>query len=182
MTEAITKDVRKGQKPEDRQGGVLQIEDLVRDHSAIMYRLAASIVHDHALAEDVVQESMMKAWQALETFRGDSSPRTWLLRITHNTAISILRKRRDEVTAPADLPERVSHGSVEDSAVGQADAHEIWTALSRLDSISRSIVVLREVDDLSYDEIAEVIGAPVATVRTRLFRARQQLIRVGVPQ
>ena len=124
----------------------------------------------------------MKAWLALESFRGDSSPRTWLLRITHNTAISMLRKRREDSTAPADLPEVNVAGSVEDSAVGRADAHLAWDALNQLDPMSRSIVVLREVDGLSYEEIAEVVGTPVATVRTRLFRARQQLTRVGSPR
>lgn len=153
----------------------LTIEQLVVEHSAPMYRVAMSIVRDHSFAEDVVQESMVKAWQALDGFRGESSVRTWLLRITHNTAISALRKRRDEVVSPYDLPEQPSTGSVEDAAVVQADAHEIWQALRTLDELSRAVVVLREVDQLSYDEISEVLELPVGTVRTRLFRARQQL-------
>jgi RNA polymerase sigma-70 factor, ECF subfamily len=155
------------------------IEDIIRDHSAAMFRVAVSIVHDHALAEDVVQESVVKAWQALDTFRGDASIRTWLLRITHNTAISALRKRRDDVTAPSELPERPGHISVEESALLQADRDEIWDALSRLDPVGRAIVVLREVDRMSYEEIAEVLDLPTATVRTRLFRARQQLVRTS---
>ncbi len=155
------------------------IEDIIRDHSAGMYRVAVSVVHDHSLAEDVVQESVVKAWQALDSFRGDSSIRTWLLRITHNTAISALRKRREDVTAPSELPERPGQLSVEDSALLQADRDEIWAALSRLDPVGRTIVVLREVDRMSYEEIAEVLELPTATVRTRLFRARQQLIRTS---
>jgi RNA polymerase sigma-70 factor (ECF subfamily) len=155
------------------------IEDIIRDHSAAMYRVAVSVVHDHALAEDVVQESVVKAWQALDTFRGEASIRTWLLRITHNTAISALRKRRDDVTAPSELPERPGRLSVEESALLQADRDEIWAALSRLDPVGRTIVVLREVDRMSYEEIAEVLDLPTATVRTRLFRARQQLVRTS---
>ncbi len=155
------------------------IEDIVRDHSAAMFRVAASVVHDHALAEDVVQESVVKAWQALDTFRGEASIRTWLLRITHNTAISALRKRRDDVTAPSELPERPGQTSVEESALLQADRDEIWEALSRLDPVGRAIVVLREVDRMSYEEIAEVLDLPIGTVRTRLFRARQQLVRTS---
>jgi RNA polymerase sigma-70 factor, ECF subfamily len=155
----------------------LAIDDLVNEHSASMYRVALSIVRDHALAEDVVQESIMKAWQGLDTFRGDASVKTWMLRITHNTAISALRKRRDEPVSPADLPERPTGRSVEDDAVLRADAHQIWAALDRLDDVSRAIVVLREVDRMSYEEIAEVLDLPVGTVRTRLFRARQQLMR-----
>ena len=119
----------------------------------------------------------MKAWQALSGFRGESSVRTWLLRITHNTAISALRKRRDDVLPPSDLPERAGHVSVEESALVQADRDEIWDALRRLDPVSRAIVVLREVDRMSYEEIAEVLDLATATVRTRLFRARQQLVR-----
>lgn len=155
------------------------IEDIVRDHSAAMFRVAVSVVHDHALAEDVVQESVVKAWQALDTFRGEASIRTWLLRITHNTAISALRKRRDDVTAPSELPERPGQTSVEESALLQADRDEIWDALSRLDPVGRAIVVLREVDRMSYEEIAEVLDLPTGTVRTRLFRARQQLVRTS---
>lgn len=142
-----------------------------------MYRVALSLMRDHSLAEDVVQESMMKAWQALDGFRGESSVKTWLLRITHNTAISALRKRRDDLMSPYELPEQATAGSVEDEAVIQADAHEIWRALRQLDELSRTIVVLREVDQMSYEEIADVLELPVGTVRTRLFRARQQLTK-----
>lgn len=155
------------------------IEDIIREHSGAMYRVALSVVRDHALAEDVVQESVVKAWQALDSFRGDSSVRTWLLRITHNTAISALRKRRDDVIAPDELPERPGHTSVEESALLQADRDEIWRALSRLDPVSRAIVVLREVDRMAYEEIAEILDLPTPTVRTRLFRARQQLVRTS---
>ena len=155
------------------------IEDIIRDHSAAMYRVAASVVRDHALAEDVVQESVVKAWQALDTFRGDASIRTWLLRITHNTAISALRKRRDDVTAPSELPERPGQLTVEDAALLQADRNEIWVALSQLDPVGRAIIVLREVERMSYEEIADVLELPAATVRTRLFRARQQLVRTS---
>jgi len=77
------------------------IEDIVGEHSGATYRVALSVVRDHALAEDVVQESVVKAWQALDSFRGDANVRTWLLRITHNTAISALRKRRDRAERPA---------------------------------------------------------------------------------
>ncbi|MEK7426225.1 MAG: sigma-70 family RNA polymerase sigma factor [Actinomycetota bacterium] len=159
----------------------LAIDDLVTEHSASMYRVALSLMRDHSLAEDIVQESIMKAWQALDGFRGESSVKTWLLRITHNTAISSLRKRRDDLMSPYELPDRPTTGSVEEDAVIQADAHEIWAALRTLDELSRTIVVLREVDQMSYEEIADVLDLPVGTVRTRLFRARQQLTKAAAP-
>lgn len=155
------------------------IDDLVVEHSPSMYRVALSLVRDHALAEDIVQESIMKAWQALDSFRGDSTVKTWLLRITHNTAISALRKRRDDLMSPYELPDLASTASLEDDAVIHADAHEIWAALRTLDELSRTILVLREVDQMSYEEIADVLELPVGTVRTRLFRARQQLTRTA---
>lgn len=150
---------------------------LVDEHSDACYRLAVSIVADRALAEDVVQEAMIKAWRSLAGFRGESSQRTWVLRITHNCAIDAIRRRREQLTAPEDLPEGGS-GAGEDPAArvaGRDDLAVLGAALSALDATSRSIVVLREVEGLSYAEIAEALQLPVATVKTRLLRARRAL-------
>lgn len=83
----------------------LSIEDVYREHAAAMYRLAVTVVRDHALAEDAVQEAIVKAWRNLDTFRGEASLRTWLLRITHNTAVSILRGLRDTPVDPLRMQE-----------------------------------------------------------------------------
>lgn len=97
------------------------------------------------------------------------------MRIAHNTAISTLRKRRDLVQDPVDLPERVSHHTVESRVVDRAALESFETALGDLDELSRSIVVLRELEHLSYDDIAETLGIPLPTVKTRLLRARRML-------
>jgi RNA polymerase sigma-70 factor, ECF subfamily len=152
------------------------IEELLRDHLPTMFRLAKSIVRDTALAEDVVQESLLKAWQASQTFRGDSSLRSWALRITHNTAISTLRRRREDYREPARLPEAADPMGLTDRQVhGRMMVDQLWVALEQLEPVSRSIVVLREVDCLSYEEIAETLELPLPTVKTRLFRARKLL-------
>ncbi len=78
---------------------------LTRRHADAVYRVALSVTRDHVLAEDVAQDSLLKAWQALPTFRGQAPLKNWLLRITHNTAISALRRRRDVHVDPAEMPE-----------------------------------------------------------------------------
>lgn len=152
------------------------LDELIHVHLPTMYRLAKSIVRDGALAEDVVQESLVKAWQAAASFRGDASVRSWALRITHNTAISVLRKRRDESRDPALLPEPENGAPSLDRTVhGRMMVEELWTALEQLDPLSRTITVLREVEGMTYEEIAESLDLPLPTVKTRLFRARRHL-------
>ena len=152
-----------------------QLEELVREHLDAVYRVAFSVVRDSALAEDVAQDAILKAWKALPTFRGESSLRSWLLRITHNTAISTLRKRREVLQDPFEMPEEATQRSVERQAHGRMALEAFEEALGRLDELTRSIVVLREVESLSYDEIAELLDVPLPTVKTRLLRARRQL-------
>lgn len=152
-----------------------QLEALVRDHLDAVYRVAYSVVRDAALAEDVSQDAILKAWTALPTFRGESTLRSWLLRITHNTAISTLRKRREEVRDPNLLPERESASRTEQQAVATLSIDAFEEALDQLDELSRSIVVLREIEGLPYDEIAEILDVGLPTVKTRLLRARRVL-------
>lgn len=153
-----------------------QLEELVRDHLDAVYRVAFSVVRDSALAEDVAQDSILKAWNALPTFRGESTLRSWLLRITHNTAISTLRKRREELHDPMLMPEP-DHGGVstEKQVVDALSADAFETALDQLDELSRSVVVLREIEGMTYEEISETLEVPLPTVKTRLLRARRTL-------
>ncbi len=155
------------------------VRTIVSEHSESMFRLAKSIVRDNALAEDVVQESVLKAWQAASSFRGDSSLRSWALRITHNTAISVLRKRREDYREPDLVPEVPDTlGQTDRQVHGRLMVNDLWTAIGTLDPISRSITVLREVEGLSYEEISELLDLPLPTVKTRLFRARKTLSTV----
>lgn len=153
------------------------LHQLMVDHSDAVYRLALSIVRDRALAEDVTQETMVKAWLALPTFRGDSSLRGWVMRIAHNTAISMIRTRRAVVSDPAEMPEAPSipERSVERRVEGSLVVDEFVEALDLLDDLSRSIVVLRELEGLSYEDIGQILNVPLPTIKTRLLRARRRL-------
>lgn len=157
------------------------LRTLVEEHGESVYRLALSVAKDRSLAEDISQEALVKAWLALPTFRGDGSLRGWLLRITHNTAISVLRSRKAIVMDPTVLndisatqtPSRSN--SVEAKVLDNATIEEFTKSLDLLDDLSRSIVVLRELEGLSYDEISEILDVPLPTVKTRLLRARRRL-------
>ncbi|MFT5531651.1 MAG: RNA polymerase sigma-70 factor (ECF subfamily) [Candidatus Poriferisodalaceae bacterium] len=132
-------------------------------------------MRDAALAEDVTQDTIIKACQALSTFRGESSLRSWVLRIAHNTAVSTLRKRRDVLRDPNLMPETATRIVVEDRVEGSVALEAFEEALSELDELSRSIVVLREIEQLSYDEIAATLEVSLPTVKTRLLRSRRIL-------
>ncbi len=166
-----------GERARNESGDPDDLHQLVVDHGDAVFRLAFSVVRDRALAEDVTQDTMLKAWIALPTFRGESSMRGWVMRIAHNTAISTLRSRRAFVTDPVDLPEavdepeRLPEQRVENSQV----MDDFEQALDLLDDLSRSVVVLREIEGLPYDEIARLLDVPLPTVKTRLLRARRKL-------
>ncbi len=153
------------------------MHELMLEHSDAVFRLAFSVVRDRSLAEDVTQETMLKAWLALPTFRGESSLRGWIMRIAHNTAISTLRSRRSIVSDPSEMPEApvMIEKSTERRVEGAAVVDEFVEALDLLDDLSRSIVVLRELEGMSYDEISRVLDVPLPTIKTRLLRARRFL-------
>jgi RNA polymerase sigma-70 factor (ECF subfamily) len=152
-----------------------ELAKLAKEHAESVYRVAVSIVRDPGLAEDVVQETLMKVWRALPSFRGEASIRRWILRIAHNTAVSILRVTREESQSPDTLPDRPTTHSVEETAHNRLAVTRLWDALGRLDAATRAIVVLRDVEGLSYEEVARTLNLPLPTVKTRLFRARRSL-------
>lgn len=162
-------------------GTLPDLEQLVRDHWEPVYRVVLALVRDHGLAEDVTQETLLKAWKALPRFRGDSSLRTWILRIAHNTAISALRKRLPQPQDPFEMPDlaATSYGAADtaQTAIGSALMDQFEAALASLPAKTRTIVVLRELEGHPYEEIARIVGLPTTTVRTRLFRARKHLAK-----
>ncbi len=151
------------------------LRSVVDRHAASVYRVALSVVHDPSLADDVVQETMIKAWRRSPVGPGEEIPRSWLLKVAHNAAVSLLRTRREDVRSHETMPERAGEIETDRRVEGMAQLDELWTAMSQLDDDARTLIALKEVDGLSYEEIAETLGLPLSTVKTRLFRARRQL-------
>lgn len=139
-----------------------------------MYRVSLAIVRDPVLAEDVVQEAVLRAWDNLSTFRGEGSMRGWLLRITHNVAVSELRRRREVPSDPATLPSRPVEGA-DYRAVWVSELEAVVAALDTIDELSRSILALRVSEDMAYEEIAQTLGITLGQVKIRLLRARRVL-------
>jgi RNA polymerase sigma-70 factor (ECF subfamily) len=132
--------------------------------------------NDHD-AEDVVQESFVKAFQALDRFRGGDH-RVWLLAIVRNTAMTLLRRRRSEPALGSELtpdPPDKSQG-IENKLIAGERRNHVRTAIKRLPGEFRETLILRELEGLSYKEIAGVLDVPVGTVMSRLSRARNLLM------
>jgi RNA polymerase sigma-70 factor (ECF subfamily) len=152
-------------------------QDLLEPHLDAAYNLARWLTGNPADAQDVVQDACVRAIAAADRFRGGSA-RAWLLTIVRNTCYSNFRARRGQ-TATAFEEETHSpesrHPTPEDLALGDELSREVHGAIAALAPEYREAVVLRELEGLSYKEIADVAGVPIGTVMSRLSRARAQL-------
>jgi RNA polymerase sigma-70 factor (ECF subfamily) len=163
-----------------RNGDGGAFHELVDRHGASLFRLAFLLVGNGADAEDVVQETLMGAFRHLNRFRGHSSVKTWLRAILTNQA-AMQRRTRVRRKVVALLDEEGDSAALEEvpeagSAVEQTDARlDVQAVLSALSPEHRQVIVLREYEGMSYQEIAEVLGVPHGTVESRLFRAREHL-------
>lgn len=157
---------------------------LMMDHQRMVYQLGLNLLGDRQEALDLCQEVFLRVFRMLQQFRGQSSLRTWIYRIALNQASNRLRwwRRRHraqqvslEMPACRDLPE-LRPSTMPDRLLQQQEvAGRVWTALEALPFDQRAVVVLREIDGLSYEEIAGSLGIAVGTVKSRLARAREQL-------
>jgi RNA polymerase sigma-70 factor (ECF subfamily) len=158
---------------------------LVRKYQHRVLKLVSRFVSDAAEAEDVAQEAFIKAYRALASFRGDSAFYTWLYRIAINTAKNALvSNRRRPVDFDLDLqdPEqydrhaRLKEGDTPEGVLLTEEIRSVVEkAMEQLPEDLRTAIVLRELEGLSYEEIAEAMDCPVGTVRSRIFRAREAI-------
>ena len=169
-----------------RQGSEQAYEELLTRFQQPVYTLALRLLNDQVEACDVVQEVFLKVFRNIRRFRGQSTLKTWIYRITvneaHNTRRWFFRHRRREVeldSSPEEknwketLPDRSR--SPFDVAVEGEQHVLIEAALKRINPIFRQAVVLRDISDLSYDEIADVLGVTLGTVKSRILRGREAL-------
>jgi len=195
-TALTTEMARTGENELDRalvervQGGDKRAFDLlVRKYQHKVIALVSRYVKSHAEAEDIAQESFIRAYRALPQFRGDSAFYTWLYRIAVNTAKKALvdLKRDPTVTeaalASSDDDDETSHRALEPSDMATPDAllaskeiaATVNAAIEALSDDLRQAITLREIEGLSYEEIADVMNCPIGTVRSRIFRAREAI-------
>lgn len=164
-------------------------ELLVLKYQRRIERLVARMVRDHDLVQDIAQETFLRAYRALPQFRGEAQFYTWLYRIAVNTAKKFLMDmRRDPVLtesalAPVQDDEETFRNRHEPSTdetpetvlAAQEIAAAVQAAMEALPEELRQAVTLREIEGLSYDEIAQAMGCPIGTVRSRIFRAREAI-------
>ena len=155
---------------------------LVQKYQHKVVNLVGRFVSDHSECQDIAQDAFIKAYRAIGNFRGDSQFYTWLYRIAANTAKNHLASRARKSPAYSVDVEDAEHFEGE-SRLKDIDNPEsllltdeiratIYTAIERLPEDLKSAITLREIDGLSYEEIAEVMDCPIGTVRSRIFRAR----------
>ncbi|MGH9775040.1 MAG: sigma-70 family RNA polymerase sigma factor [Candidatus Acidiferrales bacterium] len=155
-----------------------RFEQVVLPHLDAAYNLARWLVRSPADADDLVQESCLRALRFIDGFRGGDS-RAWLLKIVRNTCYSWVRKKRPEDLAD-EFDEKlhtveIAGEDAEAKLVSRAESARVRNALESLPLASREVIILREIEGLSYKDISDVLGVPMGTVMSSLSRARQRL-------
>jgi RNA polymerase sigma-70 factor (ECF subfamily) len=169
-----------------REGDTRAFAELVRRYEGKIFRLAQHITQNREDAEDVLQETFMKAYEHLDQFKGDSKFYTWIVRIAVNQALMKLRRRKTDKSVSLD--EQIDTGEdtvVREIAAWGEDPEQHFsreelgqildTAIQSLEPPYRSVFVLRDIEEMSTEETAEALGLSVPAVKSRLLRARLQL-------
>lgn len=169
-----------------RRGDLAAYDQLVKRYQERIYATIYHMTANHEDANDLAQDAFIKAYQALKTFKGGSSFYTWLYRIAVNKTINFLKQRKNKyhlslndldfnAENDPDLVALVSHKTpVRDAGLSELQK-KLNEALLKLSEPHRMVVILHDVQGMSHEEIAEIAGCNVGTVRSRLFYARQQL-------
>jgi len=169
-----------------REGNTLAFGELVKQYEGKIFRLAQHVTQNREDAEDVLQETFMKAYEHLDQFQGNSKFYTWIVRIAVNQALMKLRRRKTDRSVSLD--EAIDTGEdtvVREIAAWGEDPEQLFSreelsgildsAIQSLEPPYRSVFVLRDIDELSTEETADVLGLSVPAVKSRLLRARLQL-------
>jgi RNA polymerase sigma-70 factor, ECF subfamily len=169
-----------------QQGDITAFEQLIKRYDRNVFRIAQHITQNREDAEDVVQDAFLKAYQKLDQFQGNSKFYTWLVRIAVNEALMRLRKRKTDKTVSMDDEVETEEGSMPrefadwspdpEQQFRQSELNDILArSIQGLPSSFRTVFVLRDVEGLSTEETAEMLGLSVPAVKSRLLRARLQL-------
>ncbi len=167
------------------RGDQKAFKELVARHQAAVFHIIFRLVRDKELANDLVQETFMKAFSSLKTYRSEYRFSTWLYKIAANSSIDHLRKKRIKALS-LDNPMQTDDGEIgfevadyshhpEHEMVRREQAVSIEEAIESLPKKYRRVIVARHREEKSYEEIAAELGVPVGTVKARIFRARELL-------
>jgi RNA polymerase sigma-70 factor, ECF subfamily len=150
---------------------------LVERYDRAVYHLAYRTLRDQEEARDVAQEAFFKAYRSLRTFKPGSKFSTWIFAITYHACCDRLARRKRY--SNEELPERADPGAgPEQEAIAGDEARRLRAAIEALPEKYRTVITLYHLQGRQYDEIAEVLGMPMGTVKTHLFRAKEQLRRL----
>jgi RNA polymerase sigma-70 factor (ECF subfamily) len=158
-----------------QNGDVDAFEELVRRYQTSIYRVALRMLGSRADAQDAVQETFVRAWRALPRFRQDSAISTWLYRIVTRRALDKIASRRS--TRTLDEVEVEAGPDPAQAAEDQERLRAVRRAIAKLPPDQRAALVLREFEGLSYQEVAQVLGASLPAIKTRIHRARLTIIQ-----
>lgn len=168
-----------------QQGDKAAFDVLVQKYQQKVVNLISRFVSDHSECYDVAQETFIKAYRALPNFRGDSQFYTWLYRIAANTAKNHLASQSRKTPSYAVDVDDAEHfagesglkefTNPENLLLTDEIKHTIYSAIEALPDDLKSAITLREIEGLSYEEIASVMDCPIGTVRSRIFRARDAI-------
>ncbi len=162
-------------------GQLSAFEELVERHRDVVFRVAARVVGRDDAA-DVSQDAFLRAFHRLERFRGAAPFRSWLLQITHNAALDSLARRQRHLTEPSAEEDALPDRDPQRQPVSELERRErqqrLELKLSLLRDDYRSLLVLRDLEELPYEDIASVLEMPLGSVKGRLHRARAELIEL----
>ncbi len=154
---------------------------LVQRYQRIVFNLVYRILQQYEEATEITQETFLAAWQGLPSFRGDARFPTWLYRIAYNCSLKQLelRKRDRALQIALEAEKTLEQENEQERENAELDAHDrqmlVQEHLSHLPSKYRIVLVLRHLQDMTYEEMAEILMMPIGTIKTHLFRARNLL-------
>jgi RNA polymerase sigma-70 factor (ECF subfamily) len=171
---------------QSQRGDTAAFAELYRRYSRRIYHTIYRLLRNRDDADDVLQNTFLNAWRSITCFKGDSEFFTWLYRIATNLAISHQRRRGSKKEKP--IPEDDGSGNIYDPPApashpgenleSQEDITELRRAMQKLSEDHRIIICMKDIQEMSYEEIAQALDIPIGTVRSRLHRARLELAQL----
>ncbi|MBN2899594.1 MAG: sigma-70 family RNA polymerase sigma factor [Clostridia bacterium] len=175
-----------------KKGDITSFELLIADYQVYAYNIAYRMLGNEEDAKDITQEALIKVYKSINKFKGTSSFSTWLYRIVMNTCKDELKKRKEVMisldkeieTGEGTMAMEIGDERLNPSKIVEKNeiTHMVQDAISRLPEDNRMVVVLRDIQGLSYEEISEVIKEPIGTVKSRINRGRNMLKKILTEQ